>query len=601
MLSEEEKLQIIKLLQNDLPLPEKYRTRLFNCRELIKTAEEIPMAFPLEICDPMRKFTESDLKDQWSNKLYWGDNLSILHYLLSDDLSLENSVAGKIKLIYIDPPFNAGKHFHLYASRDFPFLSPFAFSDLWEAGLEEYLGWLIPRLKLMWELLAPDGVIFVHCDWRSSARIKLLLDDIFKFYVNEIIWHYTGGGRSKSFFSRKHDSIFIYTKSASFNFYPDQIRIPYSTKSAYAKNGIVSRAGKKYMPNSKGAVPDDVWDLPIINPLAKERCRYPTQKPEALLERIILSCTIPGDLVADFFCGSGVTGIVSQKLGRRWLLADLGSAAIQTTKQRLQNLADKHENTYAAKAFSIWVCKNPNMQISNSISECLNKTAPKPYFLYSPEGHFLIFPYGSIASWHKIHAFLKNQDLNNKDLYILSYTWNASTLFEFRETPNPTSTSYHFLNLPPFFNPALTWREQCGPAIFPEFKLSHEAQHIVLEICALNWGADIFKSPGIKRNYKKNSAFTENALDWQKALDYWEIDPSFIKKITPRFPFPIFKSAWHSGKKSPNATCCLRSPILPFNSEDLCAIKIRDVFFNETLLLLNPSKYRCIKTLIKSM
>jgi len=154
-------------------------------------------------------------------------------------------------------------------------------------------------------------------------------------YLNEIIWHYTGGGRSTNYFSKKHDHVLWYAKGKSWTFNIDAIRVPYKETSGYAKGGIISASGKKYEPNPLGTPVDDVWDIPIINPLADERIGYPTQKPEILIERIIKASSDEGDLVADFFCGSGTLAAVAEKLGRKWICSDLGKFAIHTTRKRM--------------------------------------------------------------------------------------------------------------------------------------------------------------------------------------------------------------------------------------------------------------------------
>ena len=164
-----------------------------------------------------------------------------------------------------------------------------------------------------------------------------MLDQVFGFnhFQNEIIWHYTGGGRSKSYFSRKHDSIFLYAKSDSYTFNVDAIRVPYKETSGYAQSGITSAAGKKYMPNPLGTPMDDVWDIPIINPLSKERLGYPTQKPLVLLERILNASSNPGDVVLDAFCGCGTALVAAQKLKRKWIGIDISPTACRVMAQRL--------------------------------------------------------------------------------------------------------------------------------------------------------------------------------------------------------------------------------------------------------------------------
>lgn len=274
------------------------------------------------------------------NLLWQGDNLPLLHSLATPAGQAWLAARGGLRFIYIDPPFNVGSNFFAHtpvgeaASGHAP-LRQQAYADTWAPGA--FYAMLAQRLHLAHSLLAPEGTLVLHCDWRTSARVRLMLDAIFgeDRFLGEIIWHYTGGGRATRYFSRKHDTLFHYAKTARWHFDPDAVRVPYAPTSGYAKKGIVSKAGKQYTPHPQGTPPDDVWDIPIINPLAAERLGYPTQKPEALLERLILACTRPGDLLADFFCGSGTTLAVAQRLGRAWLGADQSPLAIATTQERL--------------------------------------------------------------------------------------------------------------------------------------------------------------------------------------------------------------------------------------------------------------------------
>lgn len=276
------------------------------------------------------------------NLLWQGDNLPLLHSLATPAGQAWLQARGGLRFIYIDPPFNVGSNFFAQspvgetASGHTP-LRQKAYEDTWAPGA--FYAMLARRLHFAHSLLAPEGTLVLHCDWRTSARARLMLDAIFgeDRFLGEIIWHYTGGGRATRYFSRKHDTLFHYAKSDKWYFNPDAVRVPYAPTSGYAKKGIVSKAGKQYTPHPKGTPPDDVWHMPIINPLAAERLGYPTQKPEALLERLILACTRPGDLLADFFCGSGTTLAVAQRLGRAWLGADQSPLAVATTLERLAN------------------------------------------------------------------------------------------------------------------------------------------------------------------------------------------------------------------------------------------------------------------------
>lgn len=272
----------------------------------------------------------------WMNKIFLGDNFQVMGHLLKE-------YRGRIDLVYIDPPFASGKDYRKTITlRGFESNSPCThvneeqYGDNWKDG--DYLQFIYERLVLIHELLSSRGLLYIHVDWHKSRYIGCILDEIFgeRNFVNEIVWHYTGGGRSKSRFSRKHDSILVYARTKKFIFNPDAIRIPYKPTSAYAKTGIVARSGKKYLPNPLGTIPDDVWDIPLINPLSAERLGYPTQKPEVLLERIIKASSVPGSIVFDCFMGSGTTMAVAMRLGRKFIGVDNNPCAIQTSAMRLQ-------------------------------------------------------------------------------------------------------------------------------------------------------------------------------------------------------------------------------------------------------------------------
>lgn len=190
------------------------------------------------------------------------------------------------------------------------------------------------RLKLMHELLAEDGSIYVHCDYRLSAHMRLILDEVFSAdnFLNEIIWTYSTGGASKDFYARKHDTIFFYKKSANYTFNPNAVkqkRTEKSLKRAENPNGA------RISIDNEMKLPTDVWDIQALNPMAVERLDYPTQKPEELVQKIILASSNEGDLVADFFSGSGTTISIAEKLGRKWIGTDLGKFSVHTARKRM--------------------------------------------------------------------------------------------------------------------------------------------------------------------------------------------------------------------------------------------------------------------------
>ena len=265
--------------------------------------------------------------------VFLGDNLEIMRELEPN----------KIQLIYIDPPFCAQNVLKSKAWGK----KIVSFNDEWGGGVQSYIRWLVPRLRECHRLLSPTGVFCLHLDQRSSHYARVELDKIFgsKNFINEIIWCYSNSGRSSKGFCKKHDTILIYSKTKSF--FWNNYKIPVSEKylnSHYKqkdKNGKRCRiridAGKEriYYPKN-GMTCNDWWiDVPSVNSVAKERLGYPTQKPLALLDRLIKAFTNKGDMVLDSFCGCGTTISSAQNLGRKWLGIDLSKDAIQVIKKRM--------------------------------------------------------------------------------------------------------------------------------------------------------------------------------------------------------------------------------------------------------------------------
>lgn len=285
----------------------------------------------------------------WINKIFWGDNLQVMSHLLKE-------YRGKIDLIYIDPPFASDADYkrkikvkNQAVVTDSLSFEEKQYGDIWNN--DEYLQFMYERLLIMRELLSINGTIFVHCDWRVCSYMRLLMDEVFgkENFLNEIIWNYSGGRIGHNFFGRKHDNIYWYAKkygNQTFNY--DAVRQEYAAstlaRNRYRNNGSSERV-LDYKPNEEGKFPEDVWTISIINPFAKERLDYPTQKPERLIEDIIKAASNPGDLVFDCFMGSGTTQAVAMKLGRRFIGADINLGAVQTTTKRLLSAAKELENS----------------------------------------------------------------------------------------------------------------------------------------------------------------------------------------------------------------------------------------------------------------
>jgi DNA modification methylase len=388
-LTDNEIRDINKLLEAGKPLPDKFRFLLFEDKrevELVwngKTNEVTNVVLPfqtIEQVDEPRADKAEDTARQsdlfatdsrgrqlkgWTNKLIWGDNKLILSSLKSGPLREEIEAQGGLKLIYIDPPFDVGADFSMdIAIGDNTFtkkpniLEEIAYRDTWGRGTDSFLAMIYERLNLMRDLLAEEGSIFVHVDWRVMSIVRMALDEVFgkSNFVNEIVWCYTQGGRPVDGYPNKHDNIYWFSKSNYITLNKKQISIPfdlYSDKSSssFTKTDEDGRKYKEvYGPGKKklyryyedeGKSPYDWWtDIPKITGRAaaspdSELVGYPTQKPEKLLERIIKGSSNEGDLVADFFCGSGTTAAVAEKLGRKWIVSDLGKFSIHATRKRM--------------------------------------------------------------------------------------------------------------------------------------------------------------------------------------------------------------------------------------------------------------------------
>ena len=275
------------------------------------------------------------------NRLFWGDNLHVMRQLPSES----------IDLIYIDPPFFSGRQYNVIFGDQNELRS---FSDIWEGGMPGYLIWLNARLYEMKRLLKKTGSIYVHLDWHASHYVKIEMDKIFGYgcFQNEIVWNYgPKATQHGGHFQRKHDILLYFGKNSAPKFnellqeYGEGSLAERSTRYKHRDEEGIYRLttrrdseGKKYRAKvylNSGVLVHDVWDVGVINATAKERIGYPTQKPEALLERIIQVSSNEGDVVADFFTGGGTTAAVAQRLDRRWIACDQSRVAVAITADRL--------------------------------------------------------------------------------------------------------------------------------------------------------------------------------------------------------------------------------------------------------------------------
>ena len=336
----------IGLQTNELVLPSKDVSGLFK-----GSSPQIPNAFNMA----------GGNGDGWMNRLIYGDNLLAMQALLAGDAQTGlPSLRGKVDLIYIDPPFDSKADYRTgitlpngKVQQKPTILEQTGYADLWCEGSVSYLKYIYPRLLLMKELLNDRGAFYVHIDWHIGAYVKVLLDDIFgkHNFLNEITWAYGAGGNPQSFYPRKHDTLYYYKKGDCnvFNTESKVMHVPYdkSTLDMHFKkvdeNGRLYRKqtvnGRDYITYADvGKLVTDVWtDIGAQNatsPISPEHTGYATQKPEKLLERVIEASSNEGDLVCDFFGGSGTTAAVAERLGRRWITCDIGKPASLVMRKR---------------------------------------------------------------------------------------------------------------------------------------------------------------------------------------------------------------------------------------------------------------------------
>jgi DNA modification methylase len=422
-LTEQEQQEIIRFLEADKPLPDKYRFLLFEEKrevELVwngKTSEVCNIVLPFQVIEqvdepraekPADTALQAGLFDSrgrqlkgWTNKLIWGDNKLILSSLKNGPLREEIEKQGGLKLIYIDPPFDVGADFSMDIevggdtfTKKPNILEEIAYRDTWGKGADSFIAMIYERLVLMRDLQAKDGTIYVHCDWRMNPFIWLAMSEVFgpSNFEAQVVWQRVTSHSDRRGFGMNYDLILQYAKTdtpvwnktyAPYDeeylkthyqakdengrrfeldqisaagpgparvFYGESLEPPQGRHWAWsqdkidqlcAEQRIVITSGgrpryKRYLDEMPGKVVQTMWtDIFPVNSQASEDTAYPTQKPEALVERIIKASSNEGDLVADFFCGSGTTAAVAEKLGRKWIVSDLGKFAIHTTRKRL--------------------------------------------------------------------------------------------------------------------------------------------------------------------------------------------------------------------------------------------------------------------------
>ena len=546
-------------------------------------------------------------ESEWRNKLIWGDNKLIMS-------SLVDSFASKFSLIYMDPPFAVGSNFNIdieiggeNIEKQSSVIEEVAYRDTWGKGISSYIEMLTERIRLAYLLLKDNSSIFIHCDYRTSAYTKLILDDVFGAdnLQNEIIWSYGAGGNPKAFFPRKHDTIFWYAKGVpTFNLSGEIMHVPYDKSTLETHYKKIDDQGRRYRSQKvngreyitfadDGKLVTDVWtDIGGQNatsPISAESTGYPTQKPEKLLERIIHAASKPGDLVGDFFCGSGTTMAVAEKMGRSWIGSDLGRFAIHTSRKRLLNLKD-------CKPFEVLNLGNYERQYWSNISfgEDLDGDGRISLLEYIS---FLLKLYGATAlsGGTHIHGKLRSAfvhvgsvsspvtireieesieetvALQGKELHILGWEWEMGLIDTLTEYAKKKGVKLLALQIP---------REvmEAEAAIKGEVKF-FELSYLEVELNILKKSGGYIcelKDFVIPNPELVPDEVRSRITSWSDFVDYWAIDWDFRNDT--------FMPNWMDYRTKSNRDINLSSSenVYSETGDYKVMIKVVDIFGNDT-------------------
>jgi adenine specific DNA methylase Mod len=597
----------------------------FQSLEVIETINESRATREKEK-GTMFKTTLALGEGDWRNKLIWGDN----KYVMS---ALVEQFAGKIDLIYIDPPFATGANFsttveigenEIKHTKEASAMEELAYRDTWGKGLDSFLQMLYDRLVLMRELLSDKGQIFVHLDWHVGHYSKLVLDEIFGYerFLNEIIWRRMtpSGFKGKTSLGKSHDVILNYSKSDYYVYNP--IKVPYTDEYIKERFSKVDENGKRfkdekigtattkqtieklkkegriyytatggmrikhYLEDAEGFALDDVWaDIPAVNSQAIERVDYPTQKPEALLERIIKASSNVDDLVADFFCGSGTTAVVAERLNRKWIAADLGRFAMHTTRKRMLEIN-------ACKPFEIlnigryerqfWQTLHfGNKKLEQTLAEYIAfilqlykaESLPGSSYIHGKKGNKLVH-IGSVEAHVTLEdiqmAIGETRRMKQKELVILGWEWEMGLHDVIEQEASKAGVKLTLLNIP---REVMDKRAvDAGDVQFFELayletenKQNKAGQYMIQLKDFIIPNLDLIPAE-IKKMIKK----------WSDYIDYWSVDWNY-KNDT-------FHNMWQSYRTKKDRTLELKTDPYEYSRKGdyKAMIKVIDIFGNDT-------------------
>ena len=555
------------------------------------------------------KTTPSITEGEWRNKLIWGDNKYVMNALLE-------KYAGQIDLIYIDPPFATGANFsttvtigdnEVEHTKEASAIEELAYRDTWGKGVDSFLQMIYDRLVLMRELLSDKGSIYVHVDYRMCSFIRLILDEIFgtKNFINECVWHYKRWSNVSGTYQKMHDNIYFYSKTPKYTFNlllqeyanPDWIE---DTVRGFVDGKLVRLKDEKgnYLKRekeNKGVPMHDVWhDINFIGPTSSERLDYPTQKPEALIERIIKASSNEGDLVADFFCGSGTTAAVAEKLGRRWITSDLGRYAIHTTRKRMLEIED-------CKPFEIlnigkyerqnWQTYNfskntPEQTLAEYMAFILRlykaDALPGSAYIHGKKGNKLVHIGGvdaPVTLGDLQNAIEETRRMKQKELVVLGWDWEMGLHDVVEQEAAKAGVKLHLLNIP---REAMDKRAvDAGDVQFfelayleTELKQNKNNQYTLQLKDFIIPNLDLIPAE-VKKLIKK----------WSDYIDYWSVDWDY-KDDT-------FHNQWQSYRTKKDRSLELKTDLHEYakKGDYRAMVKVIDIFGNDTTHIVEI-KYR---------
>lgn len=488
MLSKAEKDYLITLIDKGESIPEDFRYKLFPVehkeyelayagkmrKEDLLANDDGSFPVPLQIEKVFNGSEHPAHADGWRNMIVFGDNLQFLKTIYkNDDPMIKDRVKNKVKLIYIDPPFATSDEFQSKEGAK-------AYSDKKEGA--EFIEYLRKRIILAHSILADDGSIFVHLDWKMAHYIKIVLDEVFgkNNLRNEIVWAYNGpGSPGMKQFNRKHDTIFWYSKSFKWTFNDDDIRVEHSEKTMDNFKAGLEGSGftsDTYELNKGGKIPEDWWQIAVASRIKIDgfnRMGYPTEKPVKLIERIIRACSNEEDIVLDFFAGSGVVASVAERLNRKWISCDIGKLSYYTVQRRILEISkskslSNNQKKYNKPAKAFVTCSLGAYDLKNALSLEFNKYKEFVSGLFDVDlgeqkiGGYLfdgkkdgnpviIFDYNTHKDSNVDDVFINNiaQHIGNRmsggRIYIVAPSNRVDYITDYEEI---NSTRYYFLKIP---------------------------------------------------------------------------------------------------------------------------------------------------------